>query len=102
MIVLKTNYGAITVELDFEKVPISSANFLQYAEDGFYDGTIFHRVVDNFMIQGGGFDPNITGRNARGISGFELPRVKKIVLLDLTDATKGNATGLGAADGMTP
>ena len=56
MIVLKTNYGAITVELDFEKAPISSANFLQYAEDGFYDGTLFHRVVDNFMIQGGGFD----------------------------------------------
>jgi len=59
MIVLKTNYGAITVELDFEKAPISSANFLQYAEDGFYDGTIFHRVIDNFMIQGGGFDPSM-------------------------------------------
>ena len=56
MIVLKTNYGAITVELNFEKAPISAANFLQYAEDGFYDGTIFHRVIDNFMIQGGGFD----------------------------------------------
>ena len=56
MIVLKTNYGAITLELDFEKGPISSANFLQYAEDGFYDDTIFHRVIDNFMIQGGGFD----------------------------------------------
>ncbi len=59
MIVLKTNYGAITVELDFEKAPISSANFLQYAEDGFYDGTIFHRVIDNFMIQGGGFDASM-------------------------------------------
>ncbi|MCH7672065.1 MAG: peptidyl-prolyl cis-trans isomerase [Proteobacteria bacterium] len=59
MIVLKTNYGAITLELDFEKAPISSANFLQYAEDGFYDGTIFHRVIDNFMIQGGGFDPSM-------------------------------------------
>lgn len=56
MIVLKTNYGAITVELNFEKAPISAANFLQYTEDGFYDGTIFHRVIDNFMIQGGGFD----------------------------------------------
>ncbi len=59
MIVLKTNYGAITLELDFEKAPISSANFLQYAEDGFYDGTIFHRVIDNFMIQGGGFDASM-------------------------------------------
>ena len=56
MIVLKTNYGSFTIELDFEKAPISAANFLQYAEDGFYDGTIFHRVIDNFMIQGGGFD----------------------------------------------
>jgi peptidyl-prolyl cis-trans isomerase B (cyclophilin B) len=56
MIVLKTNYGSFTIELDFEKAPISAANFLQYTEDGFYDGTIFHRVIDNFMIQGGGFD----------------------------------------------
>jgi peptidyl-prolyl cis-trans isomerase B (cyclophilin B) len=55
MIVLKTNYGDITIELDFEKAPISSANFLQYAKSGFYDGTIFHRVIDNFMVQGGGF-----------------------------------------------
>ncbi|MFP6824612.1 MAG: peptidylprolyl isomerase [Pseudohongiellaceae bacterium] len=55
MIVLKTNYGSFTIELDLEKAPISAANFLQYAEDGFYDGTIFHRVIDNFMIQGGGF-----------------------------------------------
>ncbi len=56
MIVFKTNYGDITVELDFEKAPISAANFLQYAESGFYDNTIFHRVIDNFMIQGGGFE----------------------------------------------
>ena len=55
MIVLKTNYGDITVELDFAKAPISSANFLNYAKSGFYDGTIFHRVIDNFMVQGGGF-----------------------------------------------
>ena len=65
MIVLKTNYGAITLELDFEKGPISSANFLQYTEDGFYDGTIFHRVIDNFMIQGGGFDPSMQEKTNR-------------------------------------
>lgn len=59
MIVLKTNYGPITIELDFEKAPKSAANFLQYAEDGFYDGTLFHRVIDNFMIQGGGFDASM-------------------------------------------
>lgn len=55
MIVFKTNYGDIHIELDFDKAPISAANFLSYAKSGFYDGTIFHRVIDNFMIQGGGF-----------------------------------------------
>lgn len=65
MIVLKTNYGPITVELDFEKAPISAANFQQYAEDGFYDGTLFHRVIDNFMIQGGGFDPGMQEKDNR-------------------------------------
>lgn len=59
MIVLNTNYGPITVELDFDKAPKSSANFLQYARDGFYDGTLFHRVIDNFMIQGGGFETGL-------------------------------------------
>jgi len=56
MITLHTNYGEIVLELDFEKAPKTAANFKQYAEDGFYDGTIFHRVIDNFMIQGGGFN----------------------------------------------
>jgi len=59
MIVFKTNYGDITVELDFEKAPVSSANFLEYAKSGFYDNTIFHRVIDNFMIQGGGFESGL-------------------------------------------
>ncbi len=59
MIILNTNYGTITVQLDVEKAPLSAANFLQYAKDGFYDGTIFHRVIDNFMIQGGGFEPGL-------------------------------------------
>jgi peptidyl-prolyl cis-trans isomerase B (cyclophilin B) len=56
MIVLNTNYGAITVELNFEKAPISAENFKKYVKDGFYEGTIFHRVIDNFMVQGGGFE----------------------------------------------
>ena len=60
MIVLNTNHGAITFELDFDKAPLSAANFLDYAKSGFYDGTIFHRVIDNFMIQGGGFEPGLT------------------------------------------
>ena len=60
MIVLNTNHGAITLELDFDKAPLSAANFLDDAKSGFYDGTIFHRVIDNFMIQGGGFEPGLT------------------------------------------
>lgn len=59
MIVIKTNYGPITVELDFDKAPKSAANFLQYAKDGFYEDTIFHRVINNFMIQGGGFETDM-------------------------------------------
>ena len=53
---MKTNYGAITIELYPEKAPKTVANFLQYVKDGQYNGTIFHRVIDGFMIQGGGFD----------------------------------------------
>lgn len=56
MISLKTNYGTIELELDHEKAPKTAANFEQYVRDGFYDGTIFHRVIENFMIQGGGFE----------------------------------------------
>jgi peptidyl-prolyl cis-trans isomerase B (cyclophilin B) len=55
MVKLHTNFGDITLELNIEKAPKTVANFLQYAEKGFYDGTIFHRVIDGFMIQGGGF-----------------------------------------------
>ncbi|MEQ8953402.1 MAG: peptidylprolyl isomerase [Gammaproteobacteria bacterium] len=56
MITFTTNYGPISIELDFDKAPNSAENFLNYARDGFYNGTIFHRVIDNFMIQGGGFE----------------------------------------------
>ena len=59
MVKLTTNFGDITLELDAEKAPITVANFLQYVENGFYDGVIFHRVIDNFMIQGGGFDSDM-------------------------------------------
>lgn len=65
MITLHTNYGDIVLELDFEKAPKTAANFKQYAEDGFYDGTIFHRVIDGFMIQGGGFGEDFVQKETR-------------------------------------
>ena len=59
MVKFTTNFGDITLELNAEKAPITVANFLQYVESGYYDGVIFHRVIDGFMIQGGGFDANM-------------------------------------------
>lgn len=58
-VVLHTSEGAITVSLAPEEAPASVANFLQYARDGHYDGTIFHRVIPDFMVQGGGMDPDM-------------------------------------------
>lgn len=55
MVVLETNYGDIHIELYEDKAPVTVANFLKYVDEGFYDGTIFHRVIADFMIQGGGF-----------------------------------------------
>ncbi len=65
MITLHTNHGDIVLELDFAKAPKSSANFLQYCKEGHYNGTIFHRVIPNFMIQGGGFAPGMTQKKTR-------------------------------------
>ena len=56
---LHTNHGIITLELDAEKAPVTVANFLAYVEAGHYDNTVFHRVIDGFMIQGGGFEPGM-------------------------------------------
>lgn len=63
MVKLHTNFGEMTIELDAEKAPITVANFLAYVESEFYNGTIFHRVIDNFMIQGGGFNPDMSQKN---------------------------------------
>ena len=56
---IETSMGTISLELDEEKAPLTVANFVRYAKEGFYDGTIFHRVIDGFMIQGGGFTRNM-------------------------------------------
>lgn len=59
MVRLQTNFGVITLELDSEKAPETVQNFLNYVNSGFYDNTLFHRVIDDFMIQGGGFEPGM-------------------------------------------
>lgn len=59
MVKLHTNFGIITLELDAEKAPITVKNFLEYVNSGFYSNTVFHRVIDGFMIQGGGFEPGM-------------------------------------------
>jgi cyclophilin family peptidyl-prolyl cis-trans isomerase len=63
---LKTSRGIIIVELYADKAPNTVSNFLQYAKEGFYKGTIFHRVIDSFMIQGGGFDRDMSEKRTRG------------------------------------
>jgi len=65
MIKLHTNYGVISLELDSEKAPETVQNFLDYATSGFYDNTIFHRVIDDFMIQGGGFEPGMQQKQSQ-------------------------------------
>lgn len=65
MITLHTNYGDVKIELDTEKAPKTAANFKQYVQDGHYNGTIFHRVIDGFMIQGGGFDEDMKEKQTR-------------------------------------
>ncbi|HLV47555.1 MAG TPA: peptidylprolyl isomerase, partial [Aliidiomarina sp.] len=58
-VTLHTNHGDIRLQLFADKAPESVANFIRYAESGFYDNTIFHRVINSFMIQGGGFEPGM-------------------------------------------
>jgi cyclophilin family peptidyl-prolyl cis-trans isomerase len=62
---LKTNRGAIVIELNQAKAPKTVANFLQYVKDGHYNGTVFHRVIDGFMVQGGGFDKDMKQKPTR-------------------------------------
>ena len=65
MVILHTNHGAITIELDAARAPKSAANFLEYVRSGHFDNTLFHRVIDGFMIQGGGFTPDFKQKPTR-------------------------------------
>jgi peptidyl-prolyl cis-trans isomerase B (cyclophilin B) len=65
MITLRTTQGDISIELDFDNAPNTAANYLQYARDGFYNGTIFHRVIPGFMVQGGGMDTEMHEKESR-------------------------------------
>ncbi|GAB1718630.1 MAG: Peptidylprolyl isomerase [Nitrosospira sp.] len=65
MIKLETTLGDITLELDSEKAPLTAKNFLEYVNSGHYDNTVFHRVIDGFMIQGGGFEPGMKQKQTR-------------------------------------
>jgi peptidyl-prolyl cis-trans isomerase B (cyclophilin B) len=75
-ITLQTTKGDITIELDSENTPLTVENFLGYARAGFYDGTLFHRVINGFMIQGGGFDANMQQKTARATIQNEADHAK--------------------------
>ena len=64
-VLLQTSKGEITIELDDAKAPVSAANFIEYVKAGHYDGTVFHRVIPGFMIQGGGFEPGMRQKSTR-------------------------------------
>ncbi len=65
MVKLHTNFGTITLDLDAEKAPATVENFLEYVNSGFFNNTLFHRVIDGFMIQGGGFEPGMQQKPTR-------------------------------------
>ncbi|MDO6804621.1 peptidylprolyl isomerase, partial [Wenyingzhuangia sp. 1_MG-2023] len=92
MILLKTNFGDIKIELNHEKAPITAANFESYVKDGFYDGLIFHRVIDNFMVQGGGFTPGMT----------EKPEGKEPIKNEADNGLKNTTGTLAMARTMDP
>ncbi len=96
MIIFTTNFGDIEIELDMETAPVSSKNFLKYCEEGFYEGTIFHRVIKGFMIQGGGFTADMDEKPTRAAIVNEanrgLKNVKGTLAMARTDAPH-SATG---------
>ncbi len=86
MVKLHTNHGVITIVLDEKRAPLSAANFLQYVKDGHYGNTIFHRVIDGFMIQGGGFEPGMKQKPTRAPVKNEADNKVKIATYTLAMA----------------
>ena len=90
MIILKTNMGEIHINVNAEKAPITAKNFIDYVEDGFFDGTIFHRVIPNFMVQGGGMNEEMqqkpTKANIENEAKNGLRNVKYSVAMARTSA----------------
>lgn len=86
MIIFTTNVGDITIELNKQKAPVSAKNFLKYCQDGFYEGTIFHRVIKGFMIQGGGYTANMKEKPTRAPIVNEANRGLKNVIGSITMA----------------
>lgn len=88
MVKLNTNKGTIVLELDAAKAPATVENFLNYAKNGFYTGTIFHRVIDNFMIQGGGMEPGMrekqTGKPIKNEASNGLPNLRGTIAMART------------------
>ncbi|MDX2320523.1 MAG: peptidylprolyl isomerase [Moritella sp.] len=80
MIIFTTNLGDIEIELNTERAPVTSRNFLRYCKEGFYEGTIFHRVINNFMIQGGGFTEKMQEKPTRPAIANEANRGLKNVV----------------------
>ena len=78
VVIIKTNMGEITVELDPEKAPITVENFLKYVDEGFYDGLVFHRVIDGFMIQGGGMSKDMREKDTHAPIELEVDKISNV------------------------
>ena len=91
---LQTSMGDIVIELDTEKAPVTAENFLQYVRDGFYDNTVFHRVINGFMVQGGGFEPGMKQKPMRAqIENEAAQRAEERCLYRRHGAHVGSALG---------
>ena len=107
-VILTTNYGDIKIELNAEKAPKTVENFLSYVRDGHYDNTIFHRVIDGFMIQGGGFESGMSQKSTKAPvqneagNGLDMGKGKNVALGRLREATDLNVPGQPFAMAMFP